>query len=50
MTSLLAEAANTSADTSGRSTIVISVVLILVMIGVVGYLAWKNRKAHKDEK
>lgn len=44
MTSLPLQVTHTSSDTSGLPTIIISVVLILVMIGVVGYLAWKNRK------
>ena len=47
MTLSLFEVAQTSSDTSGRTTMIIGVVLILAMIGTVGYLAWKSRKDHK---
>ena len=47
MTLLPLEVAHTSADASGRTTIIISVVLVLAMIGTVGYLAWKSRKDRK---
>ncbi len=47
MTLLPLEVAQSSSDSSGLPIIVISVVLVLAMIGTVGYLAWKNRKDHK---
>ena len=47
MTLLPLEVAHLSSDSSGMPKIVISVVLILAMIGVVGYLAWKSRKDQK---
>ena len=47
MTLLPLEVAHHASDTSGLPTIVISVVLIIIMMSVVGYLAWKNRKDKK---
>lgn len=47
MTLLPLEAAQNATDTSGLSTIIISIVLLLAMIGVIGYLAWRNRKDQK---
>jgi|GEM_PF-2362684 len=47
MTPLAFDAVNAASNGSATPTIVISTVLLLGMIGTVGYLAWKNRKDHK---
>jgi len=47
MTLLPLAVAQQASDSSGLPTILIASFLILAMIGVVGYLAWKNRKDKK---
>jgi len=47
MTPLALDAVAAASSGSAMPTIVISALLLLGMIGTVGYLAWKNRKDSK---